>query len=133
MYYGEELGLEGKLDHGARLGMPWHNKKLWDMDLQGLYKKLAALRGNNAVLKTGKFSFLEEYCDGEILAFKRFLPGGGQLICLMNNSGAKKKLSLAAGLFGKKPRISINGGVEIISAGGGLTAKLPPRSFAVLA
>ena len=131
VYYGEELGLEGKLDHGARLGMPWKNRKLWDTDLLGLYKKLSALRGSSPVIKIGKFEFLKEYCDGEALAFRRFLPGGKQIVCLMNNSAVEKELPLDAKTFGKKPRVSIDGGVSVKTAGGKITAKLPPRSFAV--
>ncbi|MEI7527685.1 MAG: glycoside hydrolase family 13 protein [Elusimicrobiota bacterium] len=133
LYYGEELGLPGTLDHGTRRGMPWNNKKSWDTDLLGLYKKLAALRRDEPVIKTGRFAFLKKHCDGRTLAFRRYLPGGRQLVCLLNHSGEQKELALETALFEKKPRIAVNGGVKITAAAGKLMASLPPRSFAVLA
>jgi len=130
VYYGEELGLAGSFNSGTRRGMPWGDKKSWNPDLLGLYKRLAALRRGEPIIKQGKFSFLKELCDGEVLAFRRSLPGK-TLVCLMNNSSSQKELPLKPGALGKKPRAVLNSGVTLNSSGGKITARLAPRAYAV--
>ena len=99
-------------------------------DLLKLYRRLAALRKNNPVIKHGKFEFLKEYCDGEALAFRRYL-GGKALVCLMNNSSGPKTLALAKGLLGKTPSAVINHGITLRPAGKALAAELAPGAYAV--
>jgi len=130
VYYGEEIGLEGVFNAGTRCGMPWDLKALHDKDLLKLYKQLAGLRKNNPVIKRGKFEFIKECCDGEALAFRRFL-GGKTLACLLNNSAARKELSVSKSSLGKNPRALINSGVTLKPAGKNFLASLPPRSYAV--
>ncbi|MDO8805569.1 MAG: glycoside hydrolase family 13 protein [Elusimicrobiota bacterium] len=131
VYYGEELGLEGVFNAGTRSGMPWNNKELWDAGLLKLYKALAALRRDNPVIKSGKFEFIKGCCDGEALAFRRFLPGGKALACLMNNSAAPRDLPISKSALGKNPRALINSGVALKPAGENFTAALAPRAYAV--
>ncbi len=130
VYYGEEIGLEGVLNAGSRAAMPWKNKNSWNTDLLKLYKALASLRKNNPVIKDGKFEFLKEYCDGEVLAFRRFLPGG-RIVCLMNNSDFPKEFIIKKDALGKNMRAAINSGVTLKSSGGKLLARLAPKSYAV--
>ncbi|OGR42960.1 MAG: hypothetical protein A2X35_04335 [Elusimicrobia bacterium GWA2_61_42] len=131
VYYGEELGLSGTLNHGTRRGMPWNDKKLWNKDLLKLYKALGALRRDSAVIQNGRFEFLKEYCDGEVLAFRRFLPAGGKLTCFMNNGGAAKELPLKRSATSGKLRLVLGEGVKLRSAGGRPVLRLAARSFAV--
>ena len=131
VYYGEEIGLAGVFNAGTRSGMPWNNKALWDTDLLKLYKQLADLRRDNQVIKHGKFEFLKEYCDGEALAFRRCLPGGKALGCLLNNGDARKDILIKKSALGKNPRALINSGVTLKPAGADFTASLEPRAYAV--
>jgi len=131
VYYGEELGLSGTLNNGARRGMPWKNKKSWNKDLPGLYRELAALRKDNPVIQEGRFEFMKDYCAGDILAFRRFLPGGRQIVCVINNGGAAAKISMRPGAPGKKPRPVLSGGAVVSAADNRLVIELQPRSFAV--
>ena len=131
LYYGEELGLKGVLNAGTRRGMPWDRKSTWDTGLLKLYKSLAALRRNNPVIKRGKFEFLKEYCDERILVFRRFLPGGGQLVCAMNTSGAPAELTLRPGVLGRSPRVLFNDGATLSPAGALPGLKLRPRGCAI--
>ena len=131
IYYGEEIGLEGALNAGSRRAMPWSARKTWNVDLLKLYKQLAALRRNNPVIKYGKFEFIKGFCDGETLAFRRFIPGGKALICLMNNSAAQKALAIGKNALGKNPRILINSGIVLEPAGDGFTGRLSPGAYAV--
>ena len=131
VYYGEELGLEGAFNAGTRRAMPWGSSGARNTGLLKLYKQLAALRGNNPVIKYGKFGFLRDYCDGETLAFRRFLPGGEALVCLMNNGAAQKTFSISKSALGKAPRAVINSGVSLKPAGKEFSARLEPRAYAV--
>lgn len=130
VYYGEEIGMEGALNAGTRNAMPWGSRGSWNMGLLKLYKQLAALRRDNPVIKNGKFEFLTEYCCGDILAFRRYLPGAS-LACLINNSPARKELRVKKNALGRSPRALINSGVTLKPAGEYLLAALPPRAYAV--
>lgn len=131
IYYGEEIGLEGTFNAGTRRTMPWGKVKTGKGGLPELYKQLAALRKNNPAIKYGKFEFLREYCDGSALAFRRFIPGGKALVCLMNNGAARKALAISRRALGKKPRAVTNGGVSLRPAGENFSAELPPGSYGV--
>ncbi len=131
VYYGEEIGLEGAFNAGTRRAMPWNAVKTWNAGLLELYKRLAALRRDNPVIKYGKFEFLGDYCDGEVLAFRRFVPGGKALVCLMNNGAAQKILAISKRALGKEPRAVINSGVSVKPAGKNFTAVLAPLGYAV--
>ena len=131
IYYGEELGLEGAFNAGTRRGMPWKNKKTWNKGLLDLYRRLAALRKKNKAIRDGKFEFLKEHCDGEILAFRRFLPGGRAVTCLLNNSAAAKEPVLEPGALGANPRAALACGVALRAAGKKLSARLAPWAYGV--
>ena len=131
VYYGEEIGLAGVFNAGTRSGMPWNNKELWDTDLMKLYKQLADLRRGNQVIKHGKFEFLKGYCDGEALAFRRRLPGGKALTCLLNNGDARKDILIKKSALGKNPRALINSGATLKTGGTDFTVSLEPRAYAV--
>ncbi|MDD5209299.1 MAG: glycoside hydrolase family 13 protein [Elusimicrobiales bacterium] len=130
IYYGEELGLEGAFNAGTRRGMPWSDKSSWNKDLLALYKRLAALREASPAIKDGKFEFIKEHCDGEVLAFRRF-AATGSLVCLMNSGASAKELELKPGALGKKPGAAINSGVTLKHSGGKITARLAPGACAV--
>ncbi|OGS47534.1 MAG: hypothetical protein A3J79_11390 [Elusimicrobia bacterium RIFOXYB2_FULL_62_6] len=130
VYYGEEIGMRGILNAGTRDAMPWGSRRNWNLDLLKLYRRLGALRRNNPVIKRGSFGFLEEYCDGELLAFRRFLPGSS-LTCLMNNSPARKELLISKSALGGTPRALLNAGVTLKPAGRRLLASFPPRGWAI--
>jgi neopullulanase len=131
LYYGEELGLAGVLNGGTSRGMPWNNRKIWNRDLLALYKALGALRRNNPVIKEGRFEFLKSHCAGNVMAFRRFLPGGGQLVCFMNKSDRPAQVSASAALLRRAPGAVINGGVAIKTVPGGAELAMPPMSYIV--
>ncbi len=129
LYYGEELGLSGTLNHGTRRGMPWKNKRLWDKDLLAFYRALGALRRDSQAIKEGRFEFMKEYCAGNTLVFRRFLPGGRQLACVLNAGDAPAELAVKAGDF--CGRALLNNGVTLKKEGARRTLQLRPRAYAV--
>ncbi|MDD2805798.1 MAG: glycoside hydrolase family 13 protein [Elusimicrobiales bacterium] len=131
VYYGEELGMEGALNAGTRDALPWGNRGAWNTGLLKFYRELGALRRNNPVLKRGSFEFLKDYCDGDVLAFKRALPGRA-LACLLNNSPARRELRIKKSALGPGPRALLQSGVTLKPAGKDLLVSLAPRAYAVL-
>ena len=131
VYYGEEIGMEGALNAGTRNAMPWQNRKAWNTGLLKLYRQLGALRRNNPVIKNGSFEFLQEHCDGEILAFRRRL-GRAAITCYINNSPAPREMRVKKSAPGAAPRALLDSGVKIAAAGKELILRLPPRGFVAL-
>lgn len=132
VYYGEEIGMEGALNAGTRDAMPWRDRRSWNTGLLKLYKQLAALRRNNPVIRDGRFEFLEDYCDGEVLAFRRWLPGKS-LACFINNSPRAKEVRIKKNARGIGRRALVNSGGSLSTEGGATLLALPPRGFSVLA
>jgi len=132
IYYGEEIGMEGALNAGTRNAIPWGSKKAWNTGLLKFYRELGALRRGNPVLKNGNFEFIKELCDGDVLAFRRALPGRA-LTCLLNNSPARKELRVKKSALGRGPRALLNSGVTVKPAGKDLLVALAPRGYAVFA
>ncbi len=129
VYYGEEIGMEGELNAGTRDGLPWGRRSAWNTGLLALYRRLGALRRGSAVIKDGKFEFLREYCDGDLLAFRRSLPGR-QLACFMNNSDASVKAAVKPAHC--RGRLLLAEGAKAKKESGRLLLELRPRGFAVL-
>ncbi len=128
VYYGEEIGMEGELNAGTRDGMPWGRRSAWNTGLLALYRRLGALRRGSALLKDGKFEFLRDYCDGDLLAFRRHLPGR-QLACFMNNSDRPSARAVKAAHC--RGRLLLAEGARLKKEGGRPLLELRPRGFAV--
>lgn len=52
IYYGDEVGLDGRHDPDCRKGFPWE-ESTWDMDLKAWYKQCIQLRTNNGLGSQG--------------------------------------------------------------------------------
>jgi cyclomaltodextrinase len=130
VYYGEELGMAGALNAGTRNALPWADRRSWNTGLLKFYRKLGALRRDNPVLARGSFEFLQEYCDGDVLALRRALPGRA-LTCLLNNSPARKALRIKKSALGRSPRALLNSGVTLKPEAKNLLVSLAPRAYAV--
>ena len=50
VYYGDEIGLDGRQDPDCRKGFPW-NEGAWDTDLRSWYQQCIQLRSQHSVLK----------------------------------------------------------------------------------
>ena len=57
IYYGDEIGMEGKNDPDCRGAMIW-DEQFWNKEINNVYKKLIALRHDHQSLRTGKFETL---------------------------------------------------------------------------
>ncbi|MFA6028932.1 MAG: glycoside hydrolase family 13 protein [Elusimicrobiota bacterium] len=123
VYYGEEVGLDGTLAHGARAAMPWDDSR-WDRELLGLYRRLIRLRRTRPVFASGDFELLETF--GDLLAYERRLPGE-RFAVLVNRSDAPVRAPYSAE--------DLRGAAETVSSkshplGSGL--ELEPWGYSVL-
>ncbi|WP_026486028.1 alpha amylase N-terminal ig-like domain-containing protein [Caldanaerobius polysaccharolyticus] len=71
IYYGDEAGASGGKDPDNRRTFPWGNE---DTSLQQFFKKIANIRNDNQVLKTGDLKTL--YAQGDTYVFGRRIING---------------------------------------------------------
>jgi len=79
IYYGDEIGLDGKHDPDCRKSFPWDESK-WDKDLLEYAKEVIALRAKNPALRRGNFTRLWS-ADGTY-AFSRSFEGDTFIVAL---------------------------------------------------
>ena len=79
IYYGDEIGLDGKHDPDNRKSFPWDESK-WDKDLLNYTKELIKLRKKNPVLRRGDYKRL--WSANGVYAFSRSLDGHTLIIAL---------------------------------------------------
>jgi len=66
IYYGDEIGLTGHHDPGARGAFPWDRPGAWDETLLAAFRSLAVLRREHPALRRGGYRHLaaEDWCYG---------------------------------------------------------------------
>lgn len=93
IYYGDEIGLDGKLGsvEKSRYSMEW-NKEKWDMRFFNLYKKLGELRKQyRSVFRQGSWRI--PYADNQIMIFERFSKED-RVMLILNRCEETKTISL---------------------------------------
>lgn len=58
VYYGDEIGLEGKDDPDCRRTINWDKRDSWDMETLAYYKQLISLRKSHPALRRGSYQRL---------------------------------------------------------------------------
>ena len=82
IYYGDEIGLEGRHEPASRQGFPWDGRG-WDTELRDYVKRCIALRSAQPALRRGDLTFL--LAEGGCVAYARRL--GGQTLLVALNAG----------------------------------------------
>jgi cyclomaltodextrinase / maltogenic alpha-amylase / neopullulanase len=77
IYYGDEIGLEGRHDPDCRRGMPW-NEHEWNHDLLKFMQSAVRLRRDTPALQYGSYRTL--YARGMTYAFERHLKSGSVIV-----------------------------------------------------
>jgi neopullulanase len=91
IYYGDEIGMEGKHDPGCRGAFPWEEER-WDRGLRDFIQRCTHLRRSHEALRRGEFQFL--LAERGVVAFARRL-GSETLIVLLNNNFAGTTIDLS--------------------------------------
>jgi cyclomaltodextrinase / maltogenic alpha-amylase / neopullulanase len=103
IYYGDEIGLEGRQDPDCRRTFPWDTSR-WNVELRSYYKRCIELRKGHPALRCGSFRVLHSADD--VYAFERAL-GGARIVVAMNVSRQPRKVALGIGERVLAPRSSL--------------------------
>jgi len=93
IYYGNEVGVDGKHDPECRKSFPWDESK-WDHDLLAYMKSLTAMRKKSETLRRGNYKRL--YAEGNVMAFAREYEGES-IITAFNTADVEKTVELPLG------------------------------------
>jgi cyclomaltodextrinase / maltogenic alpha-amylase / neopullulanase len=126
IYYGDEIGMEGRQDPDCRRSFPTDQNK-WDKELRNYVKSLSALRSEYPALRRGDFTRL--YAQKGVYIFSRLLEGRKLLIAL-NASNERQAIALPAGEA--RNASVIFGGAEVNIRENQIHLALNPRSGAVI-
>jgi len=91
VYYGDEIGLEGRIDPGCRGAFPWDRER-WDVTLRDSVRRAIALRHANPALRGGAFRLVA--ADAATVAYARS-EGRDLILVAVNAGGAAVRLELA--------------------------------------
>lgn len=128
IYYGDEVGLPGKLDPDSRRGFPMEAH--WDIYVLKYHQKLIALRNKYLALRTGSYHIL--YAEGTVYVFARILANQ-ELIIAVNVGTSAANTSFEVTALQSQPSYLLYGDAEISwQETGGKTKQLnldlPPRT-----
>jgi len=128
IFYGDEIGLDGRHDPDCRKSFPWDPSK-WNHQLRDFVKELIALRKTHESLRWGKYQRI--YSAEGVYAFKR-TSESETLIIALNAAEETRSIEIAGGEPGRGRKRILFGQAEIQKAEGNLRLTIPPRSGIVL-
>ena len=85
VFYGDEQGLQGRIEDEYRQVMQWENKTIFDF-----YKKLIGLRRSNIALEQGDFRTISAEKGAHLYVFERRYKNQSVLVAL--NAGKRKEV-----------------------------------------
>jgi len=109
IYYGDEVGLDGRHDPDCRKSFPW-DESSWDMELLTYVKECIKLRKSRATLRRGEYKSV--LAEDQVFAFSRILRDE-TIYVAFNSSDEKRSIQLPAPpkaprtLFGEVQNFSI--------------------------
>jgi cyclomaltodextrinase / maltogenic alpha-amylase / neopullulanase len=90
IYYGDEIGLQGRHDPANRAAFPWDSER-WDMSLLHDFQRLIALRHARPALRRGSYTPL--YATDDVHAHLRQL-GDESVVVVLNTSRATRRVDI---------------------------------------
>jgi len=127
IYYGDEIGLDGKHDPDCRKSFPWDENK-WDKNLLAYIKELIALRKKHPALRRGDFKRLWS-ADG-VYAFSRSYEGKTFIVALnVSESPQQAHVTFEAQ---KSPKAVFGEASDMSVEDGRLRFTIPARSGVML-
>ncbi|MBV8885497.1 MAG: DUF3459 domain-containing protein [Chroococcidiopsidaceae cyanobacterium CP_BM_RX_35] len=131
IYYGDEVGLPGRLDPDSRRGFPMEAH--WERDVLDYHRQLIAVRHTYPALRTGSYQVL--YAQGAVYVFARIL-GTEELLVVVNVGTAPIEINLAADQLHSEPKQLLYGNASSEWTGEGesrrLQLSLPARTGCIL-
>ncbi len=132
IYYGDEVGVEGRHDPDNRRAFPWESAH-WDTDLLHDFQKWIALRKAHPALRRGSYESL--HAADDVHVHLRQLGGASILVALNVSRGSRRVDVPVRGLLGESAVLEdvFQKGVVRVEAGMIRGVELPPRSGRVFA
>ncbi len=131
IYYGDEVGLPGRLDPDSRRGFPMEAN--WERDVLEYHRKLIAIRHAYPALRTGNYQVL--FAEGTVYVFARTL-GAEEVIVAVNVGTELGNASFEVTNLQSQPSQMLYGTGEAVWTSEGesshLALNLPPRSSCIL-
>ena len=124
IYYGDEVGVDGRHDPECRKSFPWEEER-WDVDLLAYTKACVKLRRDHPSLRGG--SFQRVHAEGQVYVFARTFEREQVLVAINAGDAAAQVEVQTQGAY-----VSIFGKAKVESAEKGLRLKLEPRGSVVL-
>ncbi len=93
IYYGNEVGMEGKKDPDCRRTFNW-NERSWDHELRAFFKDCIRLRSAHRALRDGEWRLLHA-ANGVVAYLREF--EGDQVIVVLNNTDQTYPLDIITG------------------------------------
>jgi len=128
IYYGDEIGVDGRHDPECRKSFPWDKTK-WNEDLRAFTKSLISLRKAHPALRSTDFQRL--YSAGGVYAYARKLNKVTMLVAL-NAAEEERTVDLDLPAAGRRRPRTLFGEGKAEMEGEILRVKLPARSGIVL-
>ena len=106
MYYGDEAGIDGRLNtnEGCRYPMPW-NKDIESRKYYKLYSKLAHLKTSEESLQDGGFKILSD--EDYVFSYARFTRND-LFIIIFSTDDMDRRLKIPVKIFGKDSKSTLN-------------------------
>ena len=80
IYYGDEIGMQGRHDPDSRRAFPWKDRSAWDEALLEYCRAAISLRHSQPVLRHGAFKTLSTI--GDVVAYGRVMSEGAAVVAL---------------------------------------------------
>jgi neopullulanase len=131
IYYGDEIGLDGKHDPDCRKSFPWDESR-WNHDLRSFFKRCVELRKAHPALRRGSYTVL--LSENDVYAFARQLENETVVIALNLGRGTREALLPVKGKVDDGVVLRDVWGQDAYTVEGGSLRglKLSPRSGVVL-
>ncbi len=128
IYYGDEVGLPGRLDPDSRRGFPLESQ--WERDVLDYHRQLISIRHNYPALRTGSYKVI--YAQGTLYIFARILDAE-ELIIAVNAGTAEVTATIKVEALTSQPSKVLYGAGEISWSDKkhSLTINVPSRSGSI--
>lgn len=128
IFYGDEIGLDGRHDPECRRSFPWDQNK-WNRDLREYTRSLIALRKAHPALRSTDFRRL--YSANGVYAYGR-KADQESIVVALNAADEGREIELEALTAGSGKPSVLFGQAEIRVEAGRMRWKIPPRAGAVV-
>jgi cyclomaltodextrinase / maltogenic alpha-amylase / neopullulanase len=130
LYYGNEIGLEGRRDPDCRRAFPWEDK-LWNSSLRDYVKSCIALRQAHPALRRGEYTTF--HASDDVYVFGRRLQNETLIVAFNIARSVRTPEIKVAGYLPPGQRLRQVWSDTEVTVGQGMLhdVKLPPRSGVV--